>query len=110
MHGNKRTIVENVIPGYLKADVTVYSLPDGKTVGGFQLKVVSSALPSTEGGMDGAVDRDLVKQANATLIQACSAARRARRFEVSSRSRRTSHGTRSSVVQSDFRYSTTSLF
>lgn len=74
--GNKRTIVENVIPGHLKADVTVYSLPDGKAVGGFQLKAVSSALPSTEGGMDGAVDRDLVKQANAALIEACSAAGR----------------------------------
>ena len=74
--GNKRTIVENVIPGHLFADVTIYSLANGASVGGFQFRGFSSDVPSTEGGVLGALDRDLVKQVNAALLEASSAASR----------------------------------
>ena len=70
--GNKRTIVENVVPGHVNGDVNIYSLPDGKLVGGFQFRGESSDKPSTEGGFLGAVDRDLVKQANIAIRDAAA--------------------------------------
>lgn len=71
---NKRTIIDDVIPGHVNADVTIYSAVDGKQVGAFQFRSVSSAAPSTEGGFLGAVDRDLEKQTNDAIVSALSAA------------------------------------
>ena len=75
--GNKRTIVDNVVAGHINADVTIYDLADGKPVGGFQYRAVSSDLPSTEGGFVGALDRDLAKQANVAIMDAYLAAPKA---------------------------------
>lgn len=61
-----------MIPGRGSGDVTIYSLADGKEVGAFQLKAVSSDSPSLEGGVVGAVDRDLKRQADAAIRDACS--------------------------------------
>ena len=70
--GKTRTITDAVIPGRSSADVTIYSLPDGKEVGAFQYTATSSDKPSLEGGFQGAVDRDLQKQADAAIRAASS--------------------------------------
>ena len=70
-----RTITYGVVPGRVAGDVTIYSLADGKEVGAFQFTAVSSREPSTEGGLDGALDRDLKKQADAAIREAASPAR-----------------------------------
>ncbi|MBS2013298.1 MAG: hypothetical protein JST00_10450 [Deltaproteobacteria bacterium] len=67
-----RTITSAVIPGRVSADVTIYSLPDGKEVGAFQYTATSSDKPSLEGGFQGAVDRDLLMQADLAIRAASS--------------------------------------
>ncbi len=71
-----RTIGLNHVPGRVSGDVTIYSLSDGKQVGAFQFRAVSSADPGTEGGIGSAQEADLKKQADEALRAACAAAAR----------------------------------
>lgn len=68
--GNTRTIGHGLVPGRVVGEVTIYSLADGKEVGAFRFAATSSDKPSTEGGFDGAVDRDLKQQADNAIRRA----------------------------------------
>jgi hypothetical protein len=74
--GNTRTIVENFTPGHVTGDVTIYELSGGKPVGEFRFRADSSSKPSMEGGFDGALHRDLARNADVAIEEAFSAARR----------------------------------
>lgn len=68
--GNTRTIGHGLVPGRVVGEVTIYSLADGKEVGAFRFTATSTDKPSTEGGFDGAVDRDLKQQADIAIRKA----------------------------------------